>query len=312
MYGMMRYFMGFTDASFVPIEVYGGKLFRSSLCLCIADCYGEQHAAMPAAVSIELFHNFSLIHDDIVDNDPLRRGRATVWKVWGVPHALNAGDGQLILAYKALGECLKKEKGTLVHAFLTERFLEVVEGQYIDFRLTEYALSDSRVTMDAYLTMVRKKTSVLVGAAAYAGGVLSGAEGEAESLYDYGVALGMALQLHDDYVSLWGDSLITGKKPHGDIYEKKKSFPIIFSRDTLSGSLKERLYELYDAERELAEEEVRDVVSLCEGAGAQQATKQRVKEYLAKAEGACSTLPPDLREKLGQLASVLLVEYTSH
>lgn len=293
LYGMMRYFMGFADESFASTRVYGGKHFRASLCLLAADLYDGIVAARGAATAIELFHNFSLIHDDVVDCDELRRGRPTVWKLWGIPHAINTGDGQLLLVYRVLGEAATAhgERGIATQNFLTERFLEVVEGQYLDFTLTDLLLSDTAVTQDAYFTMITKKTSVLVGAALKAGGMMAGAhEKDCEQLYAYGLALGRAVQLNDDVMSVWGDSARTGKDAYGDIKERKKTLPVLRARNTLPEKEKHRFIELYERTESMTKEEVAEVLDLLNQTDAKEYTEKRVADYLNEAREALSAL----------------------
>ena len=285
-YGMMRYFMGFADEDLQPAHIYGGKHFRSALCLLIADLYGDGAAALPVAVSVELFHNFTLIHDDIVDKDTLRRGRPTVWKIWGIPHALNTGDGQLLLVYRALAEAIAQhpDRGLRTHQFLTERYLEIIEGQYLDFTLTDLLLEDREVTSEAYFTMIRKKTAVLVGAAAQAGGMIAGAtEEECVHLYAYGLALGLAVQLNDDYMSIWGDVVRTGKDAQGDIRERKKTLPVLYARDTLGASGKKRLHELYASGTVMTESEVSEVMALLAASGAKEYVEASLATYVEEA-----------------------------
>ena len=155
LYGMMRYFMGYTDESFNAGAQPVGKRMRPGLLLLIADSYGLLKEALPAALSIELFHNFALIHDDIVDHDELRRGRPTVWKLWGTDHAINTGDAQLLLALRALDEPIQlpPDRVTALRTRFFDRYLEVIEGQYLDFTLAAAKLRDPLVTEEAYFTM---------------------------------------------------------------------------------------------------------------------------------------------------------------
>lgn len=293
LYGMMRYFMGFADEQLKSVRVYGGKNFRSALCLLVADLYGNKESALSAAISLELFHNMTLIHDDIVDKDTMRRGRPTLWKLAGIPHAINTGDAQLLLVYRALGEGIAQhaERGLRAHQFATERYLEIAEGQFLDFSLTDLALADGEVTEEAYFTMSKKKTSVLVGAATTLGGIMTGASLEdCERLYAYGVSLGMAVQLNDDYMSIWGDSAKTGKDAHGDIKERKKTLPIVHARDTLAEEKRVRLCELYASTDAMTSTEVGEVLSLLTESGSQAYTEARIAAYLEEARQACISL----------------------
>ena len=291
MYGMMRYFMGYADEEFRPTaEVFGGKRFRSGLCLMLADQYGALEAARPVALSIEVFHNFTLIHDDIVDKDTMRRGRPTVWKLWGTDHAINTGDGQLIMAIQAL-ESAPHEIQMRARPFLLSKYLEVVEGQFLDFTLTDYALDDSRTTEALYLTMLTKKTSVLVGAATRGAGIAAGAgEDEEQKLWDFGLALGIAYQQCDDTVGIWGTAEMTGKHPHGDVREKKKTLPVLYTARTLTGSDQEEFVGLYQPGGSMSEAEVSKAIALMNSVGAYKYARARVDEEMEKALAAARAL----------------------
>ncbi|MBI4068195.1 polyprenyl synthetase family protein [Candidatus Kaiserbacteria bacterium] len=249
LYGMMRYFMGYADERFNSTAHPVGKRIRPGLLLLIADSYGLLEEAIPVALSIELFHNFTLIHDDIVDHDELRRGRSTVWKLWGVDHAINTGDAQLILTLRALEEPMQASPKSvaILRARLLDRYLEVIEGQYLDFTLAATELNDPSVTEETYLTMTNKKTARLVRAATEASPILA-KKGEIEiaALGDFGENLGMAYQLYDDWQGIWGVSEKTGKQRSGDIYERKKTLPVIYAREHLAPTDRQRLEVLYD------------------------------------------------------------------
>ncbi len=293
MYGMMRYFVGLADESFLPSETYGGKRFRSALLLLVADAYGAREQGVSAALSVELFHNFTLIHDDIVDKDVLRRGRPTVWKLWGIPHAINAGDAQLLLAYRALsdGAAAHPSRGLPLQQFFTEKYLEVSEGQFLDFTLTEASLADSAVTLECYFEMIQKKTAVLVGAAAKGGGIMAGVSiSECEQLYTYGVALGLAVQLRDDAMSIWGESMQTGKEVYGDIKERKKTLPVLYARDTLTGSARARFIELYTENIPLTDAEVTEIVALLDSIGTREYVEVSIGRELKRAAVAVDAL----------------------
>lgn len=249
LYGMMRYFMGYADERFNANAHPVGKRMRPGLLLLIADGYNLLEEALPAAISIELFHNFTLIHDDIVDRDELRRGRPTVWKLWGVDHAINTGDAQLILALRALEEPTRVPHTHIatLRARLLDRYLEVIEGQYLDFTLAAAKLQDLSVTEEAYLTMTKKKTAKLIRAALEAAPILAErSEAEIMALGDFGENLGMAYQLYDDWQGIWGAPEQTGKKRAGDMYERKKTLPVIHAREHLAPADRKRLGILYD------------------------------------------------------------------
>lgn len=308
-YGMMRYFMGYADEALVPTEkVFGGKRFRSGLCLMLADLYGAKDAALPVALSIEIFHNFTLIHDDIEDQDEMRRGRPTVWKLWGINHGINAGDGQLVIAIQAL-EGAAPEIQQKVQKFLLAKYLEIVEGQFLDFTLTDYALSDPRTTEELYLEMVTKKTSVLVGAATQAAGIAARVSAEEEEgLWRFGLSLGLAYQLCDDTVGIWGTQEMTGKQPHGDVRVKKKTLPVLYTATALTGEEQKEFVSLYSGIGTMTEEEVQRAIALMNKVGAYAHARARVDAEKESALQAIEVLsvPVEGKKMLRNLVVALL------
>ncbi len=291
LYGMLRYFMGYEDAALRPIQGVSGKRIRPTLLLYIADMFGGSPVALDLAISIELFHNFTLIHDDIEDHDELRRGRPTVWKLWGINHAINAGDVQSLLANRYLLRAAATDSigGAKAARILNDRFMEVAEGQFFDFELATCGLADERVTVDTYLEMIRKKTSVLLGAAAAAGGVAAGCDEQVSAtLFSYGESLGLAYQLADDTSSIWGAVAETGKEAFGDVVERKKTFPILHARDH---GFSERLTELYASHQPLTTQEISEIVDILNNSGAQEATRTLGETYVQIAKERAQELP---------------------
>ena len=313
LYGMMRYFMGYTDEHFKTKTHSVGKRIRPGLLLLIADGYGILEEALPTALSVELFHNFTLIHDDIVDHDELRRGRSTVWKLWGVDHAINTGDAQLILALRALEGPTPLPQGriTSLRKRLFDRYLEVIEGQYLDFTLAAARLNDSLVTKETYLTMTKGKTSRLIRAATEAAPILAKkSEAETTALGDFGENLGMAYQLYDDWQGIWGEPEKTGKKRAGDIYERKKTLPMIYAREHLAMTDRQHLEMLYDRST-LDEGAVTEVLELFAKVGAQKELERYAMRYkdasiqaLARTE-----LPVPTKELLEQTVRALVPDF---
>jgi geranylgeranyl diphosphate synthase type II len=284
MYGMMGYFFGFLNENFREYKVYAGKRFRSGLCMLISSMYGKENLALEPATAIELFHNMTLIHDDLVDRDPLRRGRQTVWKVWGADHAINTGDAQLILVTSELNKGLPKIKRAFeLERFLFGRFLEVTEGQFLDFKLTDLPIDDKFVSEENYLEMIQKKTSVLIGAATKAAGYISGLDDRGlEALWEYGLNLGLAYQLCDDLVSIWGDPEITGKIAGNDLIVKKKTLPVLYLFSKLEGDKKQKLTRIYNKKGDLTESEINLFIEELDKAGAYDYTWNKLEEYKEK------------------------------
>lgn len=294
MYGMLRYFLGFTDDSFMPSQTESGKRFRPSLALCIAEGYGVREKCIPAAVAIELFHNFTLIHDDVEDHDEFRRNRPTVWKVWGVNHAINSGDAQsLIAAEWALRAAEQANAPELAQALLTA-FREVIEGQYLDFELANAPLSAAFVSEGGYLRMIERKSGVLVRVAAEAAGIVANKdESELQALREYGTALGMAYQMGDDYRSVWTTQDITGKDTYSDIREHKRTLPFLCAYAEVSPADRTRLGELYAINRPLTETEIVEALRLINGTQARLKVEESIRARARRAKEVARMLALD-------------------
>jgi len=223
-YTMLEYHLGWEPG------LTRGKRLRPLLCLlCCAGAGGNWRQALPIAAAIELIHNFSLIHDDIQDNSPLRHGQPTVWSRWGQAQAINAGDAMFTLAFlaphrlTALG--VGAETTLNILSELKRTCLALTQGQYLDMAFEQR----SRISVDEYLTMIEKKTAVLISAATRLGAGLAGISLErAQSFSEYGLSLGLAFQLQDDLLGIWGDPEITGKSTLSDLEKRKKSLPVVY------------------------------------------------------------------------------------
>jgi geranylgeranyl diphosphate synthase type I len=309
MYDHLAYFMGFKNEQLQTEVVYGGKRFRSSLLLMLGDWYGQLEPALPFAGALELYHNFTLIHDDVVDKDTHRRGRPTVWHLFGSDHAINDGDAQHlmmaeILAAAAEGSAAARE----TQRFLLKQFRTVVEGQYLDFALTTATLGDAEVNQAAYEEMIRRKTAELIVAAAQGAGILAGqSEAECQLLKTYAQSLGMAYQMCDDVVSIWATSETTGKRNYGDIKEKKKTLPILFAYEQLAAAEKAQLAQLY-SQAELSDADCETVITLLDSVGTKPAMEISINEYATKAKTAAQalTLTADQRDTLCCMVDSLL------
>lgn len=254
----------------------GGKRLRPVLVMMASEMFGTPHKkALDAALAIEIFHNFSLIHDDIMDDAPLRRNKATVHEKWDVNTAILSGDAMLINAYQLFenyeGETFKK----LAQLF-TKTAMQVCEGQQydVDFETCE------KVTIDEYLKMINFKTAVLVGAALKMGAIIADAsEKNTESIYEFGRLLGIAFQLQDDYLDVFGDPKTFGKQTGGDIIENKKTF--LYLSAMLQSSKKEarQLEHLYALEPNDPSEKITTIKHIFEHSGAAEATQREIKKY---------------------------------
>lgn len=292
MYHMLEHFLGFRNESLEKESIGTGKRFRPVLCLALAEGYDARDRALPAALSIELFHNFTLIHDDIADHDEIRRNRPTLWKLFGVDHALNAGDALSLLSYEM---ALETGERALIDV-LTAAYYEVIEGQYLDFELSRKNIP---MTESISLETTRKKTGALVRASAEAAGIAAGRiEDELLLLRTFGESLGVAFQLADDYRSVWAGQEITGKDAQSDIRERKKTLPFILACESAPDDIRAQLEALYAQERPLKPDEIQRVIMLMADTDAQARMRTHIESHanMAKNAGRFLTLPEDLRE----------------
>lgn len=230
-YAMLAYHLGWQDEQGHPAPASArGKRLRPLLCvLSCAAAGGVWERALPIAAAIELLHNFSLIHDDIQDNSPLRRGRPTVWARWGQAQAINAGDAMFILAHLAPQALLARGVSPADALSTLEDFdhtcLMLTQGQYLDMSFEKR----EQVSVTEYMAMIEAKTAALIAAATRLGACLARAdEKRVESLYGYGRSLGLAFQVQDDLLGIWGDPAVTGKSAASDLEKRKKSLPVVY------------------------------------------------------------------------------------
>ncbi|MGI9550101.1 MAG: polyprenyl synthetase family protein, partial [Aurantibacter sp.] len=220
----------------------GGKRLRPVLTLMSTEIFGKEHReALDAALALEVFHNFSLIHDDIMDDAPLRRGKATVHEKWDVNTGILSGDAMLINAYQ-LFENYEGETFRSLTQLFSKTAIEVCEGQQHDI---DFEIRDD-VRIGEYLRMIEYKTAVLVGAALKMGAIIAQASEEDQNkIYDFGKNLGVAFQLQDDYLDAFGDPKTFGKQVGGDIIENKKTFLFIKALELGTKQQKKELQNLY-------------------------------------------------------------------
>lgn len=271
-YGMLRYHMGWVDAQMQPAVVNSGKRIRPVVCLLACEAVGGAVAnALPAAAAVELLHNFSLIHDDVEDDSPTRRHRPTVWALWGVPQAINAGDAMFTLARLALHGLANRpiSLGVAMDACSVFDYacLRLTEGQYLDMSF-EGRLD---VKVDEYLTMIEGKTAALLSASLELGALIGGANGATRRcLAEFGRNLGLAFQIQDDILGIWGDEAVTGKSAASDILTRKKSLPVVYALG--SPQVGEELRARYA--QPIAPEGLPAVLDLLARAGAQDYARQ--------------------------------------
>lgn len=268
-YGMMAYHLGWLDAEFQSVEARRGKGIRPVLCLLACQAAGgDWERAVPAAAAIELTHNFSLIHDDIEDGDVERRGRPTVWRLWGVPQAINAGDGLFVIARRAFHRLadrgVEPETVQQVIAWYDEACLALCEGQYLDLCFEERM----GVTLEEYMQMIRGKTASLLVAALRIGSRLATADTRLVETYaHFGEHLGIAFQLVDDILGLWGDEVVTGKPAGNDLRRRKKTLPVVYALEQEANAAEQPLRALF-RQQELSDGDVAFALDLLEACGA--------------------------------------------
>ncbi len=266
LYGQIRYHLGWEDEAGRPVEERTGKGIRPMICLAACAATGAPAGrAVGMAAAIELTHEFSLIHDDIEDGDRRRRGRPALWTLTGEAQAINAGDALFSIARMQIGaeaDALSAE--TVLAAFrrYDAACLELAEGQYLDIA---FERSDA-VDLDAYLLMVEGKTGALLGASAALGALSGGADEKLASAFDaYGRALGLAFQMQDDVLGIWGDPQRTGKPAGNDMRRRKRSLPVLLAwRDAeLAGELQA----IYAREGPMDEARLKRLIERMERAG---------------------------------------------
>lgn len=224
---MMCYHLGWEGEGAGPKA--SGKRIRPLLVTLTTEAAGgDWRRALPAAAAVELVHNFSLLHDDIEDNSPLRRGRPTVWKKWGIPQAINTGDSMFALAHLAMHQLIKLT--SLETAFNATRILErtcleLTQGQFLDIDYEDR----NDLSLENYWLMITGKTGALIAACTELGALIAGTGDERqENFRMFGLNLGLAFQVLDDYLGMWGEPAKTGKSIASDLLERKKSLPVLF------------------------------------------------------------------------------------
>jgi geranylgeranyl diphosphate synthase type II len=298
-----------------PAELYepityilsvGGKRMRPALLLMACDLFdGDVKAAVPPALAIEVFHNFTLVHDDIMDNAPLRRGKVTVHEKWNPNVAILSGDVMLVEAYKLMMQVDTSILRQVLEIF-SNTAVGVCEGQQIDMNFEQQA----DVQIDAYINMIRLKTAVLLGGALKIGALTGGATlTDADLLCTFGEQLGIAFQLQDDILDVYGDPDKFGKQVGGDIISNKKTYLLIKALE-LAGE-QERLTLNYwlNAQKFDAVEKVAAVTSVYDQLNIRQYAEQAMFEFAGKAFEALDqiNLPEDRKQYLRNFADGLMV-----
>ncbi|WCO01938.1 polyprenyl synthetase family protein [Psychroserpens ponticola] len=258
----------------------GGKRLRPILTLMTAEIFGSHYTkALNAALSVEVFHNFSLVHDDIMDDAPLRRGKETVHEKWDINTGILSGDAMLIMAYQLFENYDPNTFQNLAKLF-SKTALEVCEGQQYD---VDFETRDD-VTISEYLKMIEYKTAVLVGAAMKMGAIVANASEDCQnSIYDFGKNLGIAFQLQDDYLDAFGNPETFGKQVGGDIIENKKTYLYLKCLAFSSQNDRKQLEHLYSVNPSDPSEKIETVKQFFIASGSAEATKKEIENYTKKA-----------------------------
>ena len=314
LYEMLAYHLGL-DGDAGP----RGKRMRPLLgLLAYQSLTGDYRPALPGAAAVELGHNFSLVHDDIEDADTERRHRPTLWAIWGVPLAINAGDALFALSrlalYRLLGDFSERRVLALMRVY-DETCLALCEGQYLDISFERR----SDVSVDAYLEMIGKKTAALVGASVQAGAILATDDADVIEAYRrFGYDLGMAFQMADDVKGTFWGSSESGKPEAGDVRKRKKTLPVVWALENGSAEQRDRLTRLYadgiratdgrgptpQADAPMSDEAVSEVLEILERSGAREHALAEARRYRDLALADLDVLPCP-RERKRDLAGLV-------
>jgi geranylgeranyl diphosphate synthase type I len=244
---------------------------------------------MPAAAALELVHNYSLIHDDVQDDDPVRRHRPSVWKIWGKPQAINAGTALRIIAGLSLYGLIDKGIGSSVvmaaQALLDRTTLRLLEGQYMDIDFE----SRTDIKADEYIEMVSGKTGALIACSIEMGALIAGGVSDTAPFGEFGEAMGLAFQIRDDWLGIWGDPDQTGKGRGNDILRKKKSLPVVEAFSRAGAPALKKMRSIYD-KPELGADDVLSVMNIMDDLKINEIVQARVDHDCEKAEGLAKKL----------------------
>ena len=308
-YDMLRYYLGWVDEEGNPTAATEGKFLRPTLCLFACEASGGSvRQAMPAAVALELIHNFSLIHDDIQDQDETRHHRKTLWAVWGTPKALVAGNVLRAIADASLmglvREGVEATRALAVVRQLTNAYLAMIEGQYLD--LSYEGLGE--VGMPQYLDMIARKTGALIRCAFTIGAIIgSNSDENLEAFRESGQSLGFLFQIRDDILGVWGEEETTGKPVGADIIRKKNSYPVVYAMSAAEGKDLRQLRDVY-AKEHVTESDARTVLSKMESLQTRGHAQALAAEHCDRARDALAgvEMHADARIQIEELLQFLL------
>ena len=307
---MLRYSMGWADAQGEPIDATEGKWLRPTLCLLACEAAGgSARQAIPAAVSLELIHNFSLIHDDIQDHDETRHHRRTLWAVWGEPKALVAGNALRTIADRCLWRLVDSGVGYPaaldVERTLTAAYLDMIEGQFLDLHYE----GRPDISLADYLGMISLKTGALIRCALVLGAMIGTSDHRTvDAFRQCGRSLGLVFQIRDDILGVWGEEEFTGKPVGADIRRKKNTFPVVYAMSQARGRDKGKLQEIY-GKPAVGDDDVAAVLGIMQRVGAREYAEDLAAEHSMLGMDALSLveLAPEALEDMREVSRFLLV-----
>lgn len=258
----------------------GGKRIRPVLTLLSYYMFRDDiRQALPCAMGLEMYHNYTLLHDDLMDNADMRRGNMTVHKKWDANTAILSGDSMLVLSYQLMSQCPQEMLQQVIDTF-TITALEIGEGQQYDMDFEKR----TDVTEEEYIEMIRLKTSILLACAAKIGAILAGASSEEQNhAYRFGEQLGLAFQLQDDFLDVYGDEKVFGKKIGGDITSNKKTYMLIKALERAEGIDRQQLEYWIEAQEFDRSEKVNAVTEIYTRLGIDTLAKERIDKYFTSA-----------------------------
>lgn len=300
---MLRYALGWVNQNDEPYNQLTGKRIRPILLLLSTEAAGgDWRKSLPAAAAVELLHNFSLIHDDIQDNSLTRHNRPTVWQIWGTANAINAGDALFTLAYCALEELgsqdIPPQTILKVWRIFNDTMLELTRGQHLDMSFEHKSI----VTTDEYLSMIEGKSAALLATCSKIGALIASGDEQLSNAYmKFGLNIGLAFQIHDDILGIWGDPAVTGKSAATDIISRKKSLPVLYGLGK-----DEKLVALYQQEK-FDSGDVLEAVNILDRIGARDYAQKSETDFYNRALAALEEANPvgEPGKWLGQLVDVL-------
>ncbi len=283
----------------------GGKRLRPVLTLLAANMFSDDvNDAVHPALGLEIFHNFTLLHDDLMDNSPVRRGNPTVHVKWNPDVAILSGDAMSMIAYRYVSGCPGSILGMVLDIF-NRTAVEVCEGQMMDMEFEQR----EDVTEEEYLHMIGLKTSVLIAASIQIGAVCGGASAaDAAAMYEFGRNLGLAFQLQDDFLDTWGDTSVFGKNVGNDIITNKKTYLVISALKLATGDDRNRLLEMYSRADTDPSAKVEEVRHIFDRSGVRERVKEKIREYFGHASSIIETLriPPDRKRIMTAFSGSLM------